>query len=78
MKLRLTKSNRIEGKAGKIVDVSPARASFLLEMNLAEPVTVREQAETPEKRMATKSTRTAKTESVTKDAKTAKAVRTKK
>ena len=78
MKVRLLRQNRIDGKAGDIVEVSPARAAFLLEFGLAEPVTVREQAETPEKRMAVKSTRTAKTESVTKEAKTAKAVRTKK
>ena len=56
MKVRLKKSNRIEGKAGKIVDVSPARASFLLEMNLAEPVSVREQTENPEKKTAEKRT----------------------
>ena len=78
MKLLLTRSNKIDGKAGDIVEGSPARAAFLLRYGLADPVTVREQAETPEKRMAVKSTRTAKTESVTKEAKTAKAVRTKK
>ena len=78
MKLRLTRQNRIDGKAGDIVEVSPDRATFLLQFGLAEPVTVREQAETPEKRMEAKSTRTAKAESVTKEAKTAKAVRTKK
>ena len=77
MKLVLTRSTK-EGKAGEAVEVSPDRAAFLLRYGLADPVTVREQAETPEKRMATKSTRTAKAESVTKEAKTAKAVRTKK
>ena len=62
MKLRLTRQNRIDGKAGDIVEVSPARAAFLLEMNLAEPVTIREQIETPEKKTATakKSTRSKK------------------
>ena len=77
MRLVLTRSTK-EGKAGETVEVSPDRAAFLLRYGLADPVTVREQAETPEKRMATKSTRTAKAESVTKEAKTAKAVRTKK
>ena len=77
MKILLTRRTK-EGKAGETVEVSPDRAAFLLRYGLAEPVTVREQAETPEKRMAVKSTRTAKTESVTKEAKTAKAVRTKK
>jgi ribosomal protein L9 len=77
MKLALTRRTK-EGKAGDIVEVSPDRAAFLLRYGLADPVTVREQAETPEKRMATKSTRAAKAESVTKEAKAAKAVRTKK
>ena len=77
MKILLTRRTK-EGKAGETVEVSPDRAAFLLRYGLADPVTVREQAETPEKRMAVKSTRTAKTESVTKEAKTAKAVRTKK
>ena len=50
MKVRLTKPNRIEkGKAGDIVEVSPARASFLLRYGLADPVIIREQIETPEK-----------------------------
>ena len=77
MTILLTRRTK-EGKAGETVEVSPDRAAFLLRYGLADPVTVREQAETPEKRMATKSTRTAKAESVTKEAKTAKAVRTKK
>ena len=39
MKVKLTKPNRIEkGKAGDIVEVSPARASFLLRYGLADPV----------------------------------------
>ena len=56
MKMLLTRSNRIDGKAGEIVEVSPDRAAFLLEYGLAEPVTVREQIETPEKRAAPKRT----------------------
>lgn len=61
MKVRLTKPNRIEkGKAGDIVEVSPARASFLLRYGLADPVIIREQIETPEKRTETKKTTRAK------------------
>ena len=57
MKVQLTKPNRIEkGKAGDIVEVSPARASFLLRYGLADPVIIREQIETPEKRTAAKKT----------------------
>ncbi len=61
MKVMLTKPNRIEkGKAGDIVEVSPDRALFLLRFGLAEPVTIREQIETPEKRVATKKNTRAK------------------
>ena len=60
MKLLLTRSNKIDGKAGDIVEVSPARAAFLLRYGLAEPVTVGEQIETPEKRTAKKATRSKK------------------
>ncbi len=56
MKVLLTRANRIDGKAGEIVEVSPDRAAFLLEFGLAEPVTVREQIETPEKKAAPKKT----------------------
>ena len=57
MKVQLTKPNRIEkGKAGDIVEVSPARAAFLLRYGLADPVIIREQIETPETRTATKKT----------------------
>ena len=57
MKVQLNKPNRIEkGKAGDIVEVSPARAAFLLRYGLADPVIIREQIETPEKRTATKKT----------------------
>lgn len=48
MKLLLTRSNKIDGKAGDIVEVSPARAAFLLRYGLADPVTIREQIVTPE------------------------------
>ena len=49
MKVRITKPNRIERvRAGEIVEVSPNRAMFLLRYGMAEPVTVREQIETPE------------------------------
>lgn len=56
MRVLLTRSNRIDGKAGEIVEVSPARADFLLRYGMAEPVTVREQIETPEKKAAPKKT----------------------
>ena len=61
MKVQLTKPNRIEkGRAGDIVEVSPERARFLMRFGLAEPVTVREQIETPEKRTVKRTTRTKK------------------
>ena len=60
MKLLLTRSNKIDGKAGDIVEVSPARAAFLLRYGLADPVTIREQIETPETRTAKKTTRSKK------------------
>jgi ribosomal protein L9 len=60
MKVRLTRQNRIDGKAGEIVEVSPARAAFLLEMKLAEPAPVREQIEAPEKKTAARKTTRAK------------------
>jgi len=57
MRVKLTRFNRIEkGAAGVVVDVAPARAAFLLSMGLAEPVTVREQIEAPEKKTAAKRT----------------------
>ena len=56
MKLRLTRQNRIEGNAGEIVEVSPARADFLLRFGLAEPAEIGEQIETPEKRTETRKT----------------------
>ena len=56
MKVKLLRQNRIDGKAGEIVEVSPARADFLLRYGMAEPVTVREQIEAPEKKAAAKKT----------------------
>jgi len=57
MKVRIVKPTRIEKcAAGDIVEVSPDRAAFLLQYGLAEPVEIREQIETPEKRTVTKKT----------------------
>ena len=56
MKVKLTRSNKIDGKAGETVEVSPARAAFLLRYHLAEPVSIREQIATPEKPKAEKKT----------------------
>lgn len=61
MKVLLTRNNRIDGKAGEIVEVSPARAAFLIRFGLAEPVTVRERIETPETSAPKKTTRKRKT-----------------
>ena len=61
MKIRIIRPTRIEkGKAGDIIEVSPDRARFMIQFGLAEPVTVREQIETPEKRTVTKKTTRAK------------------
>ncbi len=59
MKVKLLRQNRIDGKKGDIVEVSPARARFLFEVKLAEPVLAREQVEVPEKKTA-KTTRSKK------------------
>ena len=56
MKVKLLRNNKIDGKAGAIVEVSPARAAFLLQTDMAEPVTIREQIETPEKKTAARKT----------------------
>lgn len=56
IRLRLTRSNRIDGKAGDIVEVTPARAAFLLETKSAEPAEIREQIEKPETKAAAKRT----------------------
>ena len=47
MKVQLTRQNRIDGNAGDIVEVSPARAAFLFETKSAVPAEVRERAEAP-------------------------------
>ena len=54
MKVKLTRQNRIDGKAGEIVEVTPARAAFLFDMKLAVPAEIREQIEVPEKKTAAK------------------------
>ena len=56
MKVKLLKANRIDGRAGDIVEVSPARAAFLFRLNMAEPAAIREQIEKPEKKAAAKRT----------------------
>ena len=60
MKVKLLRQNRIDGKAGAIVEVSPARARFLFEMKLAEPAPIREQIEVPDKKTAARRTTRAK------------------
>jgi len=60
MRVKLLRQNRIDGKAGEIVEVSPARAHFLFDMKLAEPAPIREQIEVPEKKTAAKRTTRAK------------------
>ena len=51
MKVRLVRDNGMEkAKAGDVINVSPAHGAFLIRFGWAEPVTVREQIETPEKR----------------------------
>ena len=56
MKVKLTRQNRIDGKAGEIVEVTPSRAAFLFDMKLAVPAEIREQIEVPEKKTAAKKT----------------------
>lgn len=56
MKVKLLRQNRIDGRAGEIVEVSPARAAFLFEVKLAEPVKIRERIEVPEKKTAARRT----------------------
>ena len=47
MKLLLTKAARINYNAGEVVEVSPAQAQFLLAINAAQPLEVREVPEKP-------------------------------
>ena len=56
MKVKLLRQNRIDGNAGEIVEVSPARAAFLFEMKLAEPAPIRERIVTPGKKTSAKKT----------------------
>ena len=57
MKVRLLRDNGMEkAKAGDVINVSPAHGAFLIRFGWAEPVTIREQVETPEKRTVTKKT----------------------
>ena len=60
MKVKLLRQNRIDGRAGETVEVTPARAAFLFETGLAEPAEIREQIETPEKKTAARRTTRAK------------------
>lgn len=48
MTIRLLRQNRIDGQAGDIVEVTPARADYLIRYGLAEPVCEREKKQTPE------------------------------
>ena len=48
MNVRLFRQVKGTGKAGEIVEVSPARAACLFEMNLAEQAPIRERIVTPE------------------------------
>lgn len=58
MKVRLLKDNGKEkAKAGDTIEVTPAHGLFLIRTGWAEPVTIREQVETPEKRTVKKTTR---------------------
>lgn len=56
IRVRLLKQNRIDGKAGDIVEVTPARAAFLFGYGLAEPAEIRERIETPETNTARRNT----------------------
>ena len=50
MKVKLLRQNRIDGKAGDIVEVSPARAAFLFETKSAVPAyAIRERTAEPVK-----------------------------
>lgn len=49
MKVRLIRDNGMEkAKAGDVIETTPAHAAFLIRFRWADPVTVREQIETPE------------------------------
>ena len=58
MKVQLTRQNRIDGNAGDIVEVSPARAAFLFETKSAVPAPdIRERKAEPVKTAAKKTTK---------------------
>jgi ribosomal protein L9 len=60
MKVKLLRQNRIDGKAGDIVEVSPARAAFLFETKSAVPAAAfRERKVKPVKTAAKTTTKTA-------------------
>ena len=49
MKVRLIRDNGMEkAKAGDVIEASPAHCHFLIRFGWAEPVSIREQMETPE------------------------------
>lgn len=49
MKVKLRRDNGMEkAKAGDVIETTPAHAAFLIRFGWADPVTVREQIETPE------------------------------
>ena len=57
MKVRLIKDNGLEkAKAGDVIEASPAHGAFLIRFGWAEPVTIREQIETPEETRTIKKT----------------------
>jgi ribosomal protein L9 len=58
MKVKLLRQNRIDGKAGDIVEVSPARAAFLFETKSAVPAyAIRERTAEPVKTAAKTATK---------------------
>ena len=57
MKVKLIRDNGMEkAKAGDIIETSPAHGRFLIRFGWAEPVTIREQIETPEEPKIVKKT----------------------
>ena len=58
MKVRMIKDNGMEkAKAGDVIETSPDHGAFLIRFGWAEPVTIREQIETPEEPIIKKTTR---------------------
>ena len=56
MKVKLLRQNRIDGNAGDIVEVSPARAAFLFETKSAVPAPVIRERKAEPVKTATKKT----------------------